>query len=720
MKRSMALLLALVLCLSLMPATLVHVEAATVNYVYDGKYIYNWGTRGATATFLSPNAEAFYTGNNTYDTLSALAGGTGTSDAPNSALYKALQKLMKDAHTHQTNYAETKNLYQYTDCQNSGGKISSFYSGKAIGPTWDGSFNREHTWPDSKGLDGNDENDIMMLRPTSTAENSARGNTAYGQSSGYYHPNSESSTLDLRGDVARIFLYVYVRWGNVNGNGKYTTWGSRGVMESLEVLLQWMEQDPVDTWELGRNDAVQAITGTRNVFVDYPEFAFLLFGEDVPAQMTTPSGSASSAVSCQHKYVATSTVAATCTTDGYTVYKCSLCGKSYQGDKVSAGHKYVNGTCTVCGATAFGVIASPVVGTAYKFGMIQENVSKTDVYYLAGGMDGYYMATTTNASSALQVYLESATGGYHLYTHLNGAKTYINMVVSGTHVNGVYETTASTVYTFDSTNKTLIAQVNGQPYWFGTRNDKSYTTVGPCATSYNGYFCQFYGAISQPGVNPNPDCKHTNTTIKDYVPATCTEKGHTGKTVCVSCGKTMDNGKEIAALDHDLIQHEAKTPNCAGNGWNAYESCTRCDYSTYEELVADGHGYDAVVTAPTCTKGGYTTYTCAGCGDSYVGDEVAALGHDLIHVEAKAPTTEEEGNIEYWHCQTCQSVWTDEARTEIVTKGYVVLPKLKAPNSSEGDNGLLIVIGASAAVLVAGAAVVVIVLLKKKNQRSAK
>ena len=44
-------------------------------------------------------------------------------------------------------------------------------------------------------------------------------------------------------------------------------------MESLDVLLLWMEQDPVDTWELGRNDAVQAITGTRNVFVDYPEYA---------------------------------------------------------------------------------------------------------------------------------------------------------------------------------------------------------------------------------------------------------------------------------------------------------------------------------------------------------------------------------------------------------------------------------------------------------------
>ena len=44
-------------------------------------------------------------------------------------------------------------------------------------------------------------------------------------------------------------------------------------------------------------------------------------------------------------------------------------------------------------------------------------------------------------------------------------------------------------------------------------------------------------------------------------------------------------------------------------------------------LEAHEHSYEAVVTAPTCTEGGYTTYTCA-CGDSYVADETEALGHD--------------------------------------------------------------------------------------------
>ena len=287
-KRGLSLMLVLVMVISLLSGLTIHAEAAS--------YTYNWGARGVTATYLSEDAKDFYAANGvTYETLSALSGSSSTSSVASSALYKQLQSLMRDNHGTITSYNDTKELYRYTDCQNGGGKISSFYSGKEVGPDWDGgsTWNREHTWPNSKGLGGNDENDIMMLRPTSVSENTSRGNKAYGQSSGYYNPNSESGgNYDLRGDVARIFLYVYVRWGNVNGNGEYTTWGSNGVMESKDVLLEWMYVDPVDTWELGRNDAVESITGTRNVFVDYPELGYLLFNEAVPSNMSTPSGKA--------------------------------------------------------------------------------------------------------------------------------------------------------------------------------------------------------------------------------------------------------------------------------------------------------------------------------------------------------------------------------------------------------------------------------------------
>jgi len=287
-RRGLSLLLTLLLCLQVFSGIPMDVQAATVDYVYSGNYILNWGTREEDATFLSPKAEAFYTTGYTYEELSTLSG-SSTTNASGSALYAKLKSLMSSRHTHETSYGETRYQYLYTDCQdNNTYNMTCFYSGKVIGPDWDSgsTWNREHTWPNSKGLGGNDENDIMMLRPTSSSVNSARGNKAYGEGGSYYNPNSASGGAhDLRGDVARIALYVYVRWGNTN------IWGVDGVIESRDVLLKWMEADPVDTWELGRNDSVQSITGTRNVFVDYPEYAFLLFNQQIP-DMVTPSGKA--------------------------------------------------------------------------------------------------------------------------------------------------------------------------------------------------------------------------------------------------------------------------------------------------------------------------------------------------------------------------------------------------------------------------------------------
>ena len=389
MKRSLAMFMVLIMLVAFVPALSLGASAAEVDYQYSGKYIYNWGTRGVTATFLSPNAEDFYEDNNTsYAKLSSYSGGTGKSDAPNSEIYRELQSLMKSNHNHTNSYKDNNSLLKYTDCQNGGGAISSFYSGKSIGPNWDSAstWNKEHTWPNSKGLGGSDEDDVMMIRPTSVSENSSRGNTAYGQSSGYYNPNKESGgKYDLRGDVARIFLYVYVRWGNTS-----YAWGTGGVMESVDVLLAWMEEDPVDTWELGRNDSVESITGTRNVFVDYPELAFILFGEEIPENMTTPSGEAGK--KCNHNNFGTGVVTvATCTENGYTLYTCQVagCGYSYKDNIVEAtGHNYVSDVCSVCGekkATEPSPNSTITIEQAITIGDSKEhNTTTTDKYYISG------------------------------------------------------------------------------------------------------------------------------------------------------------------------------------------------------------------------------------------------------------------------------------------------------------------------------------------------
>ena len=306
-KRGFSLLLALALCISLLSGLSFVSSAATVEYVY-GSYedftnvIYNWGMRGATATFLSPNAEDYYEAKGTsYEELAALAGSTD-DDATDSALYAELKTLMTEAMT-EIDYDDARGLLAFTDCEMRGQTISCFYSAGPIGPEWDGgnTWNREHIWPQSKINDNADE-DIMMLRPANSKLNSGRGNKPYGDSTGYYVPNGNfgDAGYDIRGDVARTLLYGYIRWDNTE-----YMWGTNGVIESVEVLLAWMAADPVDTWEMGRNDAIESINGCRNVFVDYPELAFELFEQESPEDMATPSTSVSydvKAVSSNHAW----------------------------------------------------------------------------------------------------------------------------------------------------------------------------------------------------------------------------------------------------------------------------------------------------------------------------------------------------------------------------------------------------------------------------------
>ena len=107
---------------------------------------------------------------------------------------------------------------------------------------------------------------------------------------------------------------------------------------------------------------------------------------------------------------------------------------------------------------------------------------------------------------------------------------------------------------------------------------------------------------------------------------TCTEKGWNAYETCSRCDYTTY--VELPA-QHDLVQHAAQAPTCTEKGWNAYETCSRCDYTTYAELPALNHDYQAVTVAPTCETDGYTVFTCSRCKDSYTADPTDKLGHQF-------------------------------------------------------------------------------------------
>jgi len=85
------------------------------------------------------------------------------------------------------------------------------------------------------------------------------------------------------------------------------------------------------------------------------------------------------------------------------------------------------------------------------------------------------------------------------------------------------------------------------------------------------------------------------------------------------------------------------------------------DHFSLYVIVEEGHShnYQPIVTAPTCTTDGFTTYTCDGCGNSYVDDEVASSGHSYDDgVITTKPTCMAEG-VKTFTCGTCGNPKTE-------------------------------------------------------------
>ena len=209
-----------------------------------------------------------------------------------STLKANLRTLLTNTHKSTRSYENMKTDIPKSDAIiGDSSKVLEFYAHVALKGPWTSGgtvWNREHVWPQSQGwfTTSGAGSDLHHIRPTDPTLNSTRGNKPFGevsngtlakmasgQNSNCYYNSSYFEPQDAaKGDCARIIFYLLTRYSQ-SDSYKITN-----VAQSYEMLLRWNELDPVDEWEMNRNNVTESIQGNRNPFIDYPTLANDIWG----------------------------------------------------------------------------------------------------------------------------------------------------------------------------------------------------------------------------------------------------------------------------------------------------------------------------------------------------------------------------------------------------------------------------------------------------------
>lgn len=245
-----------------------------------------------------------------------------------------LHDLITNTHKTYTSYDSIKEHAYVTDPGLDGKGVLEFYTHETVmnfsGTL--GTWNREHVWcqSNSNGMWGTSGggSDLHHIRPTEGGLNSTRGNDKYGEVSGgkeawsrlaggansrlggHYSGGTFEPLDNVKGDVARIVMYVYTHYNKYNNSifGGYATTngkgGSFGTLNfthiisasnenaAIQLLLKWNREDKVDQIETLRNEEVYKIQGNRNPFIDNQDYADAIWGGSVTPGPDNPTPSA--------------------------------------------------------------------------------------------------------------------------------------------------------------------------------------------------------------------------------------------------------------------------------------------------------------------------------------------------------------------------------------------------------------------------------------------
>jgi len=222
----------------------------------------------------------------------------GTEGLYGDELKAALYNIIKD-HTEYT-YADLRDfiLLDTDEDPNNPDNVILIYTGRSQDKDTFGGlldeWNREHVWAKSHGDFGNTipcGTDAHHIRPCDVGVNSTRGNKDFDNGGsavyGYYNDyagNTDGDSFEprdeVKGDIARMIMYMAVRYEGENGEPDLemvdyipSSPSGQPYFGKESVLIQWHIDDPVDSFEMTRNEKIYTNwQHNRNPFIDHPEF----------------------------------------------------------------------------------------------------------------------------------------------------------------------------------------------------------------------------------------------------------------------------------------------------------------------------------------------------------------------------------------------------------------------------------------------------------------
>ena len=214
--------------------------------------------------------------------------------------------------------------------------------------------------------------------------------------------------------------------------------------------------------------------------------------------------------------------------------------------------------------------------------------------------------------------------------------------------------------------------------------DEGKITAPAACTTAGGktYTCTFCGTTKTEDI---PATGHVTKVKKFTKDATCKTEGYSGDVYCQDCGALLEEGKVLPKVEHSWDEGQITTPaTCMAEGVKTF-TCTVCEETKSEKILAVGHGATEVRNRKdaTCAAEGYTGDTyCTVCGEVVgKGETTAKTAHSWDAGKiTKQPTTTETG-AKTFTCQSCGLTRTEtvaKLKVKKLTPGKIV--KSKATN----------------------------------------